>query len=431
MYSFRPRVAHVDMDCFFVSCERLRRPGLRERALVVAWGASRLRASSRPRGVVLCASYEARPFGLRAGMSLAMAVRLCPAATYIEPSHEIYGEKSDAVFSLLRRFSPAVERASVDEFFLDLTGCRRALVGGEADGSAPLAVDWKADALERAGRMFREAVRREVGLPSSVGIARNRLLAKLGSDRSKPGGLKVIEPEAEAAFLEPLPVGALPGVGPKTQLLLERLGVRTVGELQKFPLSPLTRRMGRWGQSLVRSAWGDRDDPIAGGPARQSVAGGDRAAFHDRTDPDLPAQSASANTTLVEDCADPDRLRRILLGLVERVCPRLRGMRTRACAVTVRVRYSDFEEHTRAAPTAAPTDWEGDVYRAARGAFDELYVPGRPVRLVGVSLHRLVETGERDLFGRSERVASLERSIDRIHDRFGGRAIRFASSVAE
>lgn len=414
MYGFRPAVAHVDMDCFFASCDRLGRPELAGKPLVVAWGASRIRSGRRPRGVVVCASYEVRPRGVRAGMSLAQALARAPGAIFIEPSHDLYGRKSDEVYDLLRRYSPVVERASIDEFAIDLTGCCRAHRMGD---------DWTPGALADLGRDMREQVRRRTGLPCSVGLARNRMLAKLAGDASKPNGLLSLESDIESGFLDSLRIEALPGVGPHTQSLFQRLGVFTVADFKRFPSSTWSRLLGRWGESLVRLASGDCD---------RLVVAGDRSAFHDRTDPALPAKSASADATLAEDARDPERLRRLLLGLVERVCPRLRGMGLRARTVAVRVRYSDFEEHTRAATLRSPTDWEADVFARVSACFDELREPGRPVRLVGVTLSRLTrDEAPRDLFDGGPRVERLERSIDAIRGRFGSRAIRFASSVTE
>lgn len=421
MYSFGPAcrgrsqaVAHVDMDCFFASCDRLRRPELVGKPLVVAWGASRIRGSRNPRGVVVCAGYEVRPLGVRAGMSLAQALRRAPAAVYIEPSHGLYGRKSDEVYELLRRYSPTVERASVDEFYIDLTGCCGALGRGD---------DWTRESLLDLGREIRAWVRQAAGLPCSLGIARNRMLAKIASDASKPNGVLSLEPDKEPMFLDSLPIDVLPGVGPQTKVLFQRLGVFTVADFKRFPASTWSRLLGRWGESLVRSAAGECD---------RRVEAGDRSAFQDRTDPALPTKSASANTTLLEDTRDPERLKRLLLGLVERVCPRLREMRVRAQTVTVRVRYSDFEEHTRAATLASPTDWEPDAFRSAVESFDALWQAGRPVRLIGVTLsHFAAAAPWTDLFGRGRRIERLERSIDAIRERFGRRAIQFASSVIE
>jgi DNA polymerase-4 len=273
------------------------------------------------------------------------------------------------------------------------------------------------------GREIRALVRQAAGLPCSLGIARNRMLAKMASDASKPNGVLSLESDKEPMFMDSLPIDALPGVGSQTKVLFQRLGVYTVADFKRFPASTWSRLLGRWGESLVRSAAGECD---------RRVEAGDRSAFQDRTDPALPAKSASANMTLFEDTRDRERLKRLLLGLVERVCPRLREMRVRAQTVTVRVRYSDFEEHTRAATLSSPTDWEPDAFRSASESFDALWVPGRAVRLVGVTLSHLVAAEARvDLFGEGRRIERLERSIDSIRDRFGNRAIQFASSVTE
>jgi DNA polymerase-4 len=465
MYGFRPRVAHVDMDCFFVSCERRRRPEWSGRPLVVAWGASRIRPGRRPRGVVLCASYEVRPRGLRAGMSLAEAVSRAPGALFVEPGQGLYSQMSDRVLELLGRFSPAVERASVDEFYVDLTGCCGTLSGPG---------DWTPERLRDVGLEIRRTVAFETGLPCTVGIARNRMLAKMAGDAAKPDGAAVsgpwrsngaapsragrsngealshpgwpngealshpgwpngealshpgwpkgtfsLDPDQELVFLDSLPIGALPGVGRKTEALFRRLGVQTVADFKRVPGPAWRLRLGRWGEALAR---------LARGEEAPGVRPGDRAAFGGRA---ADAQSASANSTLPEDTADPERLRRALLGLVERVGPRLRELGSRARVVGARVRYGDFEEHTRARTLQTATDWEPEIFRAARACWDELWRAGRAVRLVGVFASDLepAAAGSGDLFEDRPRIGRLERSIDSIRERFGARAIRFAAGV--
>jgi DNA polymerase-4 len=367
---------------FFASIEQHDNPELRGKPVLVG--------SPRPRGVVTAASYEARRFGCRSAQPVSVARRLCPRAVIVPPRGRRYREASAAVFEILHSEVPVVEPLSVDEAFLDLTGCERAL----------------GPAVEVAERL-RRRIREDLGLTASVGVAPNKFLAKLASDMDKPDGLTVIRAEEVDAVLGPLPIERMWGVGPATAARLHRRGIRTFADLRALPVERLHRDFGAAGEHYAR---------LARGRDRRAVI------------PDSRAKSIGHECTFEADLTDPDDVRDVLLSQSAQVARRLRRHALRARVVTVKIRYGDFETVTRSRTLPAPTDLTDDVAAVARALFDAWTSRSfRPVRLIGVSAGRLQEAGAQlELFADkgTERKRRLDRAVDDIQDRFGSRVIR-------
>ena len=379
-------IAHLDMDCFFVSVERLLDPSLVGRPVVVG-------GDPNGRGVVASASYEARRFGVRSAMASRRAKELCPRLIFAAGHHRLYGEYHGKVREILARYAPGVEAASIDEFYLDFSGCNLIY-----DGIFPLL------------RRVRALIFSELGLPSSAGLATNKLLAKIGSRLAKPGGVMWIPAGAEAEILAPLPVRAIPGVGPVAGAALERLGVARVGHLASIPAQVLEAALGSWGPELARKAHGESDSPVAEGGERKSVG-------HE--------------TTFEEDTADPVVLEATICRLVEKAAHRLRKAGLKAAGVTVKVRYSDFRTVTRSRGIAA-SDRDGDLLAVARELMHGAVGRRVRVRLLGVSLERLRAGSEQlGLFtaARDARLASLFPAVDKIRAKYGFDALELATAA--
>lgn len=373
-------ILHVDLDAFFASVEQRDNPELRGRPVIVG-GAG----GEDARGVVSAASYEARVFGVHSAMSLREAYRRCPDGVFLPVHGRRYQAASREVMAILRRFTPQVEPISIDEAFLDVTGSA-ALFG---DGPS-------------IARQIKDAVRGEVGLTASVGVAGTKLVAKIASDLRKPDGLVVVPPGEEAAFLQPLPIGRLWGVGEKTAMALAEYAVRTIGDLAALPPDLLVRRFGKHGASLVDRAHGIDADPVHDGD---------------------PAKSVGHEHTFDVDSSDPEVIERTLLAMSDGVAGRLRSAGVRAGTVTVKVRDAAFRTITRQRTLAEPTDLTEPIFRAAL----ELARPeirGMRVRLLGVTASNL---GEREQLALFESVEPKRRraveAADQLRRRYGERAV--------
>ncbi len=333
-------VVHADLDAFFAAAEILRRPELRGRPVVVG---------GRPggRGVVAAASYEARARGVRSAMPVSQAVRLCPDAVFLPPDGAYYRALSRRFQDILARFSPLVEMVSVDEAYLDLTGGARH--GAPAE----------------AARALKRAVREELGLVVSLGVASSRMVAKIASDLDKPDGLRVVEPGAEALFLAPLPVERMPGIGPKGSARLRAIGVTTLGRLAQLPPAAIRPIFGRRADEVIARARGIDDRPI-------NPEGG-------------PAKTLGHERTFGHDLRDPAEIRRALDRLADRTGRDLRAAALQGRVVAVKVRYDDFETVGRQRRLPRPTDDHREIARVAAALVDDLLARRRaPVRLLGV-----------------------------------------------
>jgi DNA polymerase-4 len=383
-------ILHVDMDAFYASVEQLRRPELRGKPVVVGGAGAR--------GVVAAASYEARVFGIRSAMPSVRAQRLCPHAVFLDGDHNHYAEVSRRIMALFESVTPLVEALSLDEAFLDVTGSRRLL----GDGPTIAA-------------LVRERVLAEEGLACSVGVAPNKFLAKLASEAAKPRvgrrgpepglGVKVVEPGGELAFLHPLPVEALWGVGPKTLERLHRLGVRTVAELAALDPDTARRALGAAsGTHLHNLAWG-RDD-------REVV-------------PHQRAKSIGHEETFAHDHHRLDTLHHELVRLGDAVAARLRKAGLAGRTVSIKVRFNDFRTITRSITVASAIDTGPDVVRAAAGLLDKID-PSPGVRLLGIHVSQLADQSARQLSLDAVEAPSWDDAtgaIDAIREKFGSRAI--------
>jgi DNA polymerase-4 len=378
-------ILHVDLDAFFAAVEQRDHPELRGKPVVVGIG------GSSDRGVVSAASYEARVFGVHSAMPIRTARRLCPTCVFVPVDGAKYSQVSREVMAILRRFTPLVEPVSIDEAFLDVTASR-ALFG---DG-------------ETIARAIKGAIRDELQLTASVGVAATKLVAKIGSDLRKPDGLVVVAPGDEAAFLAPLPISRLWGVGPSTAAALRDFKVVTIGDLAALERSALVRRFGAHGASLVDRAHGRDADPVS--------------------DPDS-AKSIGHEHTFDEDTSDPEVLERTLLAMAEGVSGRLRDAGLKASTVAVKVRDSGFNTLTRQRTLAEPTDMTEPIWRAAV----ELARPemrGKKIRLVGVTASKIGDREQLGLFDAlDDRQHRVVRAADELRHRFGTRAVTRARLI--
>jgi DNA polymerase-4 len=375
-------VMHVDLDAFYASVEQLRRPELQGRPVIV--GGAGLPGE---RGVVAAASYEARPFGVRSAMPLARARRLCPQATFLPCDFPAYRAASRQVFRILDTYSPLVEPIALDEAYLELTGSQ-ALLG------PPFEV----------GRRLRDQVKRECGLDLSVGIASCKLVAKVASELRKPRSLVLVAPGEEAAFLGPLPLRKLPGCGPATAARIERLGVRTVGELAALPEALLSELLGQYGRVLHAHARGIDPSPV--------VPPGD-------------PKSISRETTFDADVLDRTRIWETAQALMQDVSHSLRAHGLAARTVVLKVRYQPFDTQSRQTTLATPTDRDDELGRALRDLLRSHLDPHRPVRLIGAGVQNLESKATQlDLLeARGSGRAVLDERLDALRDRFGEHAI--------
>jgi DNA polymerase-4 len=372
-------ILHVDLDAFFASVEQRDHPELRGRPVIVGGG------DRNARGVVSAASYEARRFGVHSAMSLREAGRRCPDGVFVPVDGRRYQIASRDVMAVLRRFTPLVEPISIDEAFLDVTASYD-LFG---DGAA-------------IARRIKDEVRADVGLTVSVGVATTKLVAKIASDLRKPDGLVVVSPGDEAAFLAPLPIGRLWGVGERTAGALAEFGVRTIGDLAGLPPDVVVRRFGKHGASLVERARGIDADPVHDGD---------------------PAKSVGHEHTFDVDTTDREVIERTLLAMADGVAGRLRSAGVRAGTIAVKIRDSSFRTVTRQRTLAEPTDMTEPIYRTAL----ELARPeirGIRVRLLGVTASHLGAREQLAMFSADDpkRRRAIE-AADAVRKRYGDDAM--------
>jgi DNA polymerase-4 len=377
-------IIHADMDAFYASVEVLDDPRLAGRPVIVG---------GRPdgRGVVSAASYEARAYGVHSAMPLRTAARLCPEAAFLPGRFERYAEVSRAVMDIFDDYTPLVEPISMDEAFLDVTGAPA--------GDGPT-----------IGRALKARVRDEVGLVVSVGVATNKLVAKVASDLRKPDALVIVAPGDEAAFLAPLPVTRLWGVGPRVRQALADYGVTTIGQLAAVPPETLRRRFGRMGYELSQRARGSDPSRVTTGQAPKSIG-------HEHT--------------FDADVTDRAGLDGTLLWIAESVASRCRRHKVAAGGVQLKLRYEGFETLTRQTQLAHPTTDGQLILDAARRLLDRALEPGRAVRLIGITAISLADAQQLTLFEDGPRVQRLAEATDAVRDRFGDRAITRARLLRE
>ena len=385
-------IFHVDMDAFFVSVEELFDASLKGKAVVVG-------GQRDERGVVSAASYEARKFGVHSAMPLRTAAKLCPHAIFVNGHPERYREYSGKAFEVLKKFSPRVEMASIDEAYLDMTGTER-LHG------PPL----------KSAHALHQLMKSETELNCSIGIGTSRLIAKVCSDQAKPNGVLWIVPGQEASFLAPLSVRKIPGVGKVFEQKLNEIGIKKVGDLAKLDDEFLRDRFGEWGLALA-------------GKSRGLDAGG----YFDRdVAVDEGPKSISHEHTFNTDTKDAEKLEAMLARLSEMVCRRLREHALHARTVQLKLRYSDFTTITRAHSLEQPTQLDTVVGETARSLFRENWERGRAIRLLGVQTSGFEDVPlQLDLLGQvqEDRMSKALSVVDRMRDKFGENAVSLATGL--
>jgi DNA polymerase IV len=376
-------ILHIDMDAFFISVEQRDDPSLRGKPAAVC--------GSLSRSVVTSATYEARPYGIRAGMSTQEAKRRCPQLILVEGNHSKYTETAARIFSILKEYTPMVEVASIDEAYLDITQSLLLF-------QSPLHI----------ATSIKKQIREKEQLTCSIGIAPNKLLGKLGSRLKKPDGLVVIPEENVEEILKDLPVSKLYGIGPKLAEALNSIGIFTCGQLGKFPVSVLLKRFGAIGERLHEMGLGLDDSPVV--------------PFDEEED----AKSISHSVTLEEDTPDPNILRKVLLQLSEKVSKRMRreGFYGRRIAITVR--YSDFFTFSKQKTLSKWMNSGNEIFKLASEIFESIPHP-KPIRLLGVGVSELKKEGyQLDLFEKPHKKENLLKAMDRVNERFGDWTLTWA-----
>lgn len=374
------KILHVDMDAFYAAIEQLDNPAYRGQPVIVG-------GDPRGRGVVSTCSYEAREFGVHSAMPLGEAFRRCPRGIFVPPRGHRYVEISRQIMNILAEYSPLMEPLSLDEAFLDLTGSEQIF----------------GPAVEIA-RMIVRRIEAEVGLAASIGLAPNKFLAKLGSDLEKPLGFVVIRPENVIEILENLPVRKLWGVGGKTEKILERMGLRTIGELRRVDHQWLTLKLGEMGNQLYRLAHGQDERPVVGEESAKSI--GHEITFQTDTD-------------------HREYLKAVLLCLGDQVARRLRRHCLKGCVITVKIRDANFKTMTRQTTLSQPTDFEERIYQEALCLAQRMQWGSGKVRLLGVSVsgfdHDQLQLNlfEDPVSSSQPGIDALHRTIDALKNKFG------------
>ena len=379
-------ILHVDMDAFYASVEERDDPKLKGKAVVVGVG---------KRGVVSAANYEARKFGIRAAMPIYKAKALAPHAVFIAPNMARYAEVSEQVMAIFRDVTPHVEPISLDEAFLDVTGARRLLGSG----------------IEIADQI-RKRVEKDLGITCSVGIAHNKFIAKIASGHCKPNGVLEVDPEKMLEFLHPLAANEIWGVGPKTNELLEKMGLFTIADIANTPRSTLIRVLGQAnGASLYELAWGrDYRDVIT----------------------EHAEKSISASQTFDVDLYQPEEILKEFLRLTEKSADRMRAKGLATNTISIKVRFADFKTISRSRTLDLPTTGTQEIFEVAKSLYLGLELDRVLVRLVGVSLDSLVVNDDVTQMVLGERTSSwqqADRAIDRVKAKFGRSSLRPARLV--
>ncbi len=376
-------ILHIDMDAFFIAVEQRDHPALLGKPAAVC--------GSLSRSVVTSATYEARPYGIRAGMSTHEAKRRCPQLILVPGNHSKYTETSARIFAILKKYTPLVEVASIDEAYLDITQSLLLF-------QSPL----------RIAQSVKDQIRESEQLTCSIGIAPNKLLAKLGSGLKKPDGLVVIQKEDVEAILKDLPVSRLHGIGPKLTETLNSIGIFTCSQLGRFPISVLTKRFGAIGEGLHKMGLGLDESSVV------------------PFDKEEDAKSISHSVTLEEDTSDPNMLRKVLLQLSERVSRRMRKEGFYGQRIAMTVRYSDFFTFSKQKTLSKWVNSGNEIFQYASEIFKSISHP-KPIRLLGVGMSLLKKEGcQLDLFEKRGKKDCLLKAMDRVNERFGDWTLTWA-----
>jgi DNA polymerase-4 len=373
-------IAHLDLDCFFVSVERIKDPSLIGKPVAVG-GVGR-------RGVVTSASYEARPFGVRSAMPTGRALQLCPQLTVVRGSHGEYGKISKRLYAFLCDYAPVVEQASIDEMYMDFSGCEK-LYNNDLPGLM---------------RTLQTLVQKEFFLPCTIALSSNKTVSKIATDVIKPAGVRTIEHGGEKEFLAPLNINVIPGVGTKTEAELRKYGFATVGQLQQLSEETLTALLGDHGRYLFRAANGIGSD---------------------RLDVEWKRKSISNEQTFGADISEQDELLRRLFELTESVCYHTRRYGWKGKTIKIKIRYSDFTTITRNVTLTEPTNDDGVVFDGVKKIFLRAFDRKRSIRLLGVGLSQFSSAGEEtmSMFAADEKREQALGAVDKLKKKFGDDAI--------
>lgn len=373
-------IAHIDLDCFFVSVERILDPSLNGKPVAVG-GVGR-------RGVVSSASYEARAFGVRSAMPMGQAVDLCPQLTVVRDSHSEYGKYSKKLYRFLCDYAPIVQQASIDEMYMDFTGCEK-LYNNDLPGLM---------------RTLQALVKREFGLPCTIALSSNKVISKIATGCVKPEGCITIEHGLEKEFLAPLDISVIPGVGKKTELELRKYDINLIRDIQKLSPQTLADILGEHGGYFHRTAMGVGSDTL---------------------DVEWKRKSISSEHTFGKDTADTEQLLRYLYDLTEGVCYNTRRYGWKGKTVKLKLRYSDFTTITRNITLKEPTNDDRVVFDAVKGIFLKAYGRRNTVRLLGVGLTQFSEAKEESLslFPEDEKRTQMLSAVDKLKKKFGDDAI--------
>lgn len=375
-------IAHFDLDSFFVSVEMLNDPSLKGKAVIVG--------GSRDRGVVTTCSYEARKFGVKSAMPMKQAMKLCPHAILVRGTRGEYSRYSRWVTEIIAAKAPLFEKASIDEFYIDLTGMDRFFDPYK----------WTQD--------LREEIMEKTGLPISFGLATNKMVAKIATDEAKPNGCLFVQPGMEKDFLAPLPVNKFSGVGEQMYKTLLAMNIRTIRDLSETPVALLEKKLGKWGADLWQKS--------------QGIHHGEVHAYHE-------AKSISSENTFEENTADVPFLLSELVRLTEKIAFELRQDEKLAGCIAVKIRYPDFETTSRQT-TIDYTLRDDELIPVAIDLFHKLYRPGKPVRLLGVRLSELTNHAvQGSLFDDATRKNNLYKAIDDVKNKFGRSSLQKARTV--
>lgn len=381
-------ILHIDLDAFFVSVELLDRPDLRGKPVAVG-------GQPDERGVVSSASYEARVFGVRSAMPMRTALQKCPQLIVLSPRHGHYSQWSRKVMAVFYEITPQVEPMSIDEAYLDITGSE--LLWGMP---------------EQAARMLKARIRDEFDLPCSIGVASNKLVAKIATETAKPDGIRIVPPGEEGAFLAPMPIERLWGIGPKASATLRDMHIESIGQLAQASRDALARRFGATqAEDMLRRANGISDAPV---------------------EINRESKQISQEVTFARDIDDPERLRRVLLELSESVGTRLRTEGVDARTIALKLRYADFSTFTRQTTLREPTHLDQPIYDTAWALFKGAWTR-RPVRLLGVAARNLGAVAyQLDLFEpHDDRRERLTKTVDKIRAKHGEGALKRASLIGK
>ncbi|MDI6803791.1 MAG: DNA polymerase IV [Bacteroidota bacterium] len=377
-------IAHIDLDCFFVSVERIKNPALIGKPVAVG-------GSPTDRGVIASASYEARKFGVRSAMPTSQALKLCPNLIVVSGHHIDYSDYSNRLYHRMLEFSPIVERASIDEMYLDFTGCEKL---------------YKHD-LPGFIKILQQLISTEFQLPSTIALASNKLVAKIAANTVKPEGVIYIPHGTESKFLAPLPIEVIPGVGKKTEEFLKQKGFLTVADIQSVAREKLVETLGANGDWIYNASFGRGSTTLETSHIPKSI---------------------SREETFTTDVSETEELKKILFSLVESVCTTLRSHNFKARTVTLKLRNPKFTTSTHR-QTIAPTNYDPVVFKTASELLKKNYDDKTPIRLIGIGLSNFVDAAqtELELFQTKEKKDKIVEAVDKIRDKFGDDAIRIGN----